>query len=259
MGCEHVYGLIQSGGLGDYYKQQDRVGRPIGDGPFAANSFVLINQLQKEAETTEGVSHTSVGLQGLSCLGCVWLVEELAKRKKDVRSVHVALSSNRMSLSWKSGGMFDLAELARDLQGFGYMMTPRKLGGVSVSPLAVRLLLTFVFCLNGFFLSSVVGAGLLAQDLGQLFVLLVFACASFGLFIGGTLFLVPAWRALQLRKIHSDLLPAAGVLLLYTIACFSLFKGQVGSLSVCLFFAVLPTMVFARWLSETWTLRRSSS
>ncbi|MEO0508452.1 MAG: heavy metal translocating P-type ATPase metal-binding domain-containing protein [Verrucomicrobiota bacterium] len=253
-GCEHVYSLIQKGGLGDYYKMQDRVGRPIFDSPFQAENIVLVKQLQDQVESEGGYSKVSFGVQGLSCMGCVWLIEQLAKHHRGVRSVKVALSSHRISLAWNAGE-FDLADFAAELQNFGYRLSPHQSVGPNLSPLSIRLLLSLIFCANGLFLTLISALGLSGEDLSQLFSLLIMACFFFGLMIGAPLYFVPAWRGLRLRRFHSDLLPSLSLLGLSLWFVATLLRLGDWWLSASLFFLALPVFVFARWLSEIWILR----
>lgn len=255
-GCEHVYAMIRESGLGDYYVWQDRAGRPVGLYHSLAVDHVSINQLQKQAENAP-VCKIAVGVQGMSCLGCAWLIEQLARRHQGVLSSRVALNSNRLALEWKRGD-FDFCQLADELGQFGYRITSDAgaLGRV-ISPLAMRLLLTLVFSLNGMLLSLAAVAGIGPAGLYQLYNLLIAACLVFAQLIGGSLFFGPAWRGLLLRRLHSDAVPALVLLILFVLALSSLFSpGRM--LFASLYFILLPAMVFARWLAEVWALKRQA-
>lgn len=247
-GCEHVYQLIQVGGLGEYYRQQDRVGQPVGDQPFDEPDVVLNQQLQKQAETTGGCQ-LNLNIKGMSCMGCAWLVEQLCERQPGVRRAQVALDANRLSLGWEPGS-FDLCALARDLQRFGYRINgDAGTAGNRVSPLVMRLGLTLVFSLNGLLLALAAATGTGGEGLRQLYDLLLAVCLLFSLLIGGAVFLKPAWGALRLRRWHSDAVPALLVLTLFGFALGArLFPGP-WLAAASLFFILLPVMILARWIS----------
>lgn len=126
-GCEQVYKLIREGGFGDYYEQQDRAGQPVGERPFAPLDIDWLHRAQTTAESGVAASLT-LNVCGMSCMGCAWLVEQLARRHAGVRSARVALASGRLSLCWEPGEL-DLAYLAEELQRFGYHITEGSGGG----------------------------------------------------------------------------------------------------------------------------------
>jgi len=247
--------MIREGGLDGYYTQQDRAGRPVGDRPFSGLDVVSIKQIQKQAENAP-VCGITVGVQGMSCMGCAWLVEQLAGRHGSVLSARVALDSNRLALEWKRGD-FDLSKLAGELQKFGYRMSgDLASAGHASSPLAMRLILTLVFSLNGMLLFVAAVAGIGPVGLHRLYGLLITACLVFAQFIGGSLFLRPAWRGLLLRRLHSDAVPAIILLSLFLSALVSQFVSSDRLLPVFLYFGLLPSMVFARWLAELRVLKK---
>lgn len=253
-GCEHVYRLIQDGGLGEYYSQQDRVGQPVGGRPFDEPNRVSINQLQKQAEAASECKLT-LKIQGVSCLGCAWLIEQLSARHRGVLFARVALDSSLLSLSWKRDA-FDLCELADDLQSFGYRITGDVASaGYVASSLTTRLGLTLIFSLNGLLLSAAAGVGLGSEALRQFYHLLIVVCLFFTLFVGGPIFLKPAWGALRLRRWHSDALPALLLLALFSLALGAQFFCGPWTVYASLYFTLLPVMVLGRWLSETWMLK----
>ncbi|MGB1128319.1 MAG: heavy metal translocating P-type ATPase metal-binding domain-containing protein [Opitutales bacterium] len=252
-GCESVYESIRAGGYGDYYRRQDRVGRPVDAGALKAKDFVLAKQLQAQTPVLDGICQAVVGVQGMSCMGCVWLIEQLAKRASGVVHAKVALDSNQLSLEWKAGH-FDLVDLAREMQRFGYRMTAT-VSGFMLPSLTIRLLLTLLFSFNGLLLTFADLSGVGAPYMGQFYMLLTVACMVFALLTGGTLFLVPAWRGLQFRRIHSDLLPSLAMLVPAVWACYAFYVDAITNYAALLFFVMLPVMVFARWLAQGWILK----
>lgn len=253
-GCEHVYGLILEGGLGGFYLQQDRAGRPVGDRPFSDIDTVLINQLQEQAES--GLEcKIVIGVQGMSCMGCAWLIEQLAKRQPGVHFAKVALNSNCLSLAWKPGD-FELTELANELRKFGYRINgDLQSGGHAVSPLAMRFGLTLIFSLNGLLLLAASAAGLGGAGFERFYDLLIVVCLFFSQLIGGDIFLRPAWRGFMIRRFQKDALPAIFLTLLFLLALASQLLAGAWDISALIYFLLLPVMVLTRWQSEARALK----
>lgn len=248
-GCEQVYKLIRTGGLEGYYKRQDRAGQPIGDEPFAEIDPVLMGKLQRDAEGSSG-SQLTLGVHGMSCMACAWLVEQLAGRQAGVVFVKVAPDSNRFHLRWERPH-FDLYGLALELRKFGYRITGEvEAAGPGLSPLAIRSGLTAVFSLNGVFLVIASKLGVGGADLQLLLKLLIAACLFFSLQIGGTVFLKPVRGALSLGRLHKDLPVALAILLLFVLSLGSLFYADGLLLFNILYFLLLVSSVSARWLFD---------
>jgi Cu2+-exporting ATPase len=250
--------MIRENGLEAYYERRDQVGRPLGDQPTADFDPVSITQIQRQAEN-ESAGSADLSVRGMSCLGCAWLIEELARRQKGVCFARVALNAGRLRLEWEPGE-FDLCALAGELAKFGYGISEggRSSGGTSFSPLGIRLGLTLVFALNGLLLMLAAVAGIGGSGLQQFYDLLILACLGFTQIIGGSLFVKPAWRGLRLRRVHSDALPAFLSLGLLMGALASLFLARPPAAFAAIYFLVLPCLVFARWFSEVLLLRARS-
>jgi Cu2+-exporting ATPase len=253
-GCEQVYELIQEGGLGDFYGQQNGVGLPMKNRKFVESDFAFVRQVQSEAEASgHSKSEAVLRIDGLTCFGCVWLVEHLAKRHVGITLAKVALSSARIHLSWRAGEA-DLLALAKELEAFGYSLKEASVAGFAVSPLLLRFLLTSVFSINA---GIVLGLGVLEVGAGRmdlLFVLLLLVSFLFSLLVGGQVFFQSAWRAVQMGRWHRDLIPVGAFL---SILLWCLFAGLLGSgfvLPAALYFTLLPVLLLARWLADAWAL-----
>jgi len=252
-----VFNLIQVGGLDEYYTQQDRVVQPLGNRPFNDYDHVSIKQIHEQAENG-GQCTLSLNINGMSCMGCAWLVEQLCRRQPGMLTAQVALNANCLSLSW-APGCFSLPTLAAVLQKFGYQMSGEvSATTVAVSPLARRLALTLVFSLNGLLLLAAAAAGVGGSELRPLYHLLIVLCLVFAQFIGGALFVRAAWGALQLRRLHSDLLPALLLLTLGAVALLSLLLPQAWLVPAAVYFSLLSVLVLARWLSDLFERKKMS-
>ena len=62
-------------------------------------------------------------LLGISCIGCVWLIEKLFQRREGAGEIVIQPQLGQMVLSWIPG-KFDLEAFAREIQQFGYILGP---------------------------------------------------------------------------------------------------------------------------------------
>jgi Cu2+-exporting ATPase len=259
-GCEQVYRLIRDEGLDEYYHLQDRVGRPLRESPFARNDLPWAPALQAEAEAVGAGSPAELRLRvgGMSCLGCVWLIERLARRSPGVHSARVQLEAHSMHLSWRAGAL-DLHALAQELQRFGYHVEPFT-GAISqpVSALAWRVLLCAVFTGNSLLLAIPQLMELDAFVYVDLFFLLSLLFAGLSFAVGGALLILSAWRALWRLRFSFDVLAGATVICFLLLAVVvPLFHSgmelQPWKFSACVFLLLL-----GQWLRRTWLNKRGT-
>ena len=255
-GCRQVYELIGAEGLGDFYALQDQMGRPVGDVRDSAVDRSELSRLQRDAEQSKPEIHVRV--DGMSCLGCVWLVERIAKAESGVVSARVSLQENRLVLGWRPGS-FDLGALAVRLQAFGY-----RLGGCSSglaatwSLLTWRLVLCGIFALNAILLAlpQWLGGDISAYE--NVLSLLALLFAGLGLFVGASHFVGPVLRSWRVGLLHYDSLAVCGLLAFIVqgaLAFYALGEGAV--------LWELPLFVFSllavRWLHlSAWDCLASS-
>ena len=79
-GCGYVHRLVHAQGLGDYYALKDAVTAPADPAVFQTRDHAWLADLQRAAETAAGSerpAELTLGIQGISCAGCVWLVERV--------------------------------------------------------------------------------------------------------------------------------------------------------------------------------------
>lgn len=257
-GCQHVHDLIRQGGFENYYALQDQAGRPVGERPLKHIDLESIVRLQEDAEEASDCK-LLLSINGMYCGGCAWLIENLCRRHKGVRSANVVLSAGCLSINW-TRGEFDLRRLAVDLHNYGYAVKDAPRSSASpMSPLFIRLGLTFLFCLNGLLL---IAAKVLNPGSGhyhKLQLLLITACLLFSLFVGGAVFIRPTWRGLLLRRVHRDALPASILMFLFGLALAAQFMDGLWTEYAVIFFIALPLMVSIRCLFSLRVLRSLSS
>jgi Cu2+-exporting ATPase len=153
-GCRQVYQLIQDQGLDDYYHWQDRATRPLKDRPISAVDADAYRRAQATVEAGTGRGQAVFSVEGMSCMGCAWLIKQLAAQTAGVVEAECHLSSHSLRLEWQGGG-FQLPALATELARFGYRLDqPRPVSTKHLSPMAQRLSITGIFTGNALLLAA---------------------------------------------------------------------------------------------------------
>ena len=248
-GCQQVYLLIKDGGMGDFYRLQDRASLPVKDRRLDDIDIDALRAAQRRVESSGGESVEVVfEIQGMSCVACAWLSERLAKNLKGLIEATASLSRHTLTLHWKRGA-FDLSELGLELFKFGYHLrsTPKDpRSEPRISPLFLRLLLSLVFTSNALLLAAFSEYVIRKDEFVTLLHLLSMACLCFTLLLGAAPFFLSAYRAAKIRRLHSDWLPVA--MIIASFGYFS-FVASVGfSLAVFLLSGLVCVLITARWL-----------
>ncbi|MEO1856588.1 MAG: heavy metal translocating P-type ATPase metal-binding domain-containing protein, partial [Rubritalea sp.] len=139
-GCESVFQLIHEDGLGLFYdlKAGDPL-TPLRERPFQQKDWSWLLESAEE-QNDKAVGSFTLGLSGMSCMACVWLVETVAKKQEGVIETCADNVQGSFEFSYQVETC-DLSELADTLHRLGYELLPKKLGkqaGVTDS-LIVRL------------------------------------------------------------------------------------------------------------------------
>lgn len=257
-GCEYVHNLILGNDLGRFYelKGQRKVD-PIGSTVFRSVKFPWLPALVEAAEA-EGAATTSLelSLQGISCVGCVWLIERLFAEWEGSIEAIARATSGSIQLRWKTGEC-DVLAFAERLQRFGYTLgPPRGSDGRTIPSSADKKLLWRVgicaaFAMNAMVFTLPSYLGLDASDqLNKLFDSMILAFATGSFVVSGSYFTGRAWEALHRGALHIDLPIALGLVIAF---CASVFGWLLGERTILYFdfvsvFAFL--MLGGRWLQE---------
>ena len=218
-GCEFVYDLIHDEGLDRYYTlRQDTPVKPVRSVPFEAHDFTWLIEKVAEIESAPGKAvEGDFSLDGISCIGCVWLVEKIFLRQPGALEAAAHPATGRVHLRWQPG-VADLPAFARELVSFGYTLAPRRSGSAAseAGQLGARLGLCGAFMLNamGFTLPSYLG---MTEDFAfsGLFQLIGLLTATLSMLVGGSYFIGRAWQAARLKTLHIDLPIALGLIVAY--------------------------------------------
>ncbi len=254
-GCAYVAGLLEEGGLERFYELKGTtVVPPVGARVFHEESWEWLEAQVANAENglARGCAEGDFSIQGISCVGCVWLIEAIFREGKGAVDLAVDTNSARLRLSWEPGA-FDAPAFARKLAQLGYRLTPPEhTTEIAASHgLARRLGLCGFFLLNTMLFTL---PGYLGMEkeffLAPLFQILAAFFATLSLVTGGSYFFKRAWAALRHRRLHIDLPIALGLMAAYAGSLAGWLAGQAG----LLYFDFVATFTFlmlgGRWLQE---------
>jgi len=228
-GCSYVFRLVHEHGLAGYYRIKDDVTTPADAAVFQARDYGWLAAAQLAAESaTDNTPELTLDVQGISCAGCVWLIERVFQQQAGARDINVNAQYGTMRLRWVRD-QFSALEFARKLQAFGYLAGPA--GETPVEPesrgLVKRIGLCAAFAMNVMLFSLPVYFGMdSTYEWAGLFGLLSLAFGTLSLLVGGTYFLSRAVRALRERAMHIDLPIAIGIVGAYLGSLYGWFAGE---------------------------------
>jgi Cu2+-exporting ATPase len=250
-GCDYVAGMIREQGFGRYYDlKRDATGTPVRSRPFEDHDFAWLvpAMAAAEARSRDGVVELDCAVEGISCIGCVWLIERLFERHDGAVRAAANPANGRLHLEWQRG-VCEVDGFARELAGFGYVIAPASGGGSSQERrnLAGRMGLCGAFALNAMAFSLPHYLGMPADfEFAGLFRLIAFGSATMAMLAGGSYFITRAWRALRSGALHIDLPIALGLIAAYLGSI----AGWIAGEESLLYFDFVATFVFLMLLGR---------
>jgi Cu2+-exporting ATPase len=235
-GCAYVFRLVHEHGLAGYYRLKDDVTAPADAAVFQARDYGWLEAAQREAEggagaeprPHPGVPELTLDVQGISCVGCVWLIERVFHQLPGARDINVNPQYGTMRLRW-TRGEFSAADFARKLQAFGYLAGPAGAGGAEPESrgLVKRIGLCAAFAMNVMLFAFPAYFGMdRSFEYARLFGLLACTFGTLSFLVGGTYFLNRAFRALREGAMHLDLPIAIGILGAYAGSVYGWLAGE---------------------------------
>ena len=267
-GCEFVHQLIQNEGLEKFYDlKRGEMSAPLRDQPFQQYDFSWLKEATdsyKENNPDAATTEFSGSLQGISCIGCVWLVEKLFLRHSGSVRCDIVPATGAIHLTWKrtpagasgegsaSEDDLDILEFAKELQQFGYLIGPERTSqkeSGEFSQLGGRVGICSAFAMNAMVFS-------LPRYLGMpddfafagIFDLITFISATLSMLVGGSWFIKRAIQGARMRIIHMDMPIALGVSIAYLGSLF----GWLWNHDALMYFDFVAIFIFlmlgGRWL-----------
>jgi len=219
-GCSYVHDLLHQEGLDHFYDLKGNAALPpVAPQALRERDYDWLTLLSAEAERVSEADAVELRLavQGLSCVGCVWLIERLFSRHAGALRVNVDVVHGEVRLTWQRG-QFDAVALARDLQSFGYLLGPPLQGGEKKesSGLARRMGVCGAFAMNAMAFSLPAYFGM-PRDFAfaDWFDLIAAFSATLAMAVGGSYFIERSLRSLRAGVLHIDTPIALGVTAAY--------------------------------------------
>ena len=256
-GCAYVFRLVHEHGLAGYYRLKDDVTAPADAAVFQARDYAWLETAQHEAEGTvrgpteprKQIPELTLDVQGISCVGCVWLIERVFQQQPGARDINVNPQYGTMRLRW-TPGEFSAADFARKLQAFGYLAGPA--GAAAAEPesrgLVKRIGLCAAFAMNVMLFALPAYFGMERSfEYARLFGLLALMFGTLSFLVGGTYFLNRAFRALREGALHIDLPIAIGILGAYLGSLYGWLAGEERFVYFDFVATFILLMLIGRW------------
>jgi len=255
-GCSYVFRLVHEHGLDGYYRIKDDVTTPADAAVFQPRDYAWLETLQRTAESTltsgpnsSASPELTLDIQGISCAGCVWLIERIFQQRPGARDIFVNAQYGSMRLRWIPGE-FSAADFARKIQAFGYLAGPP--GEAVEEPesraLVKRIGLCAAFAMNVMLFSLPTYFGMEhTYEWAGLFGVLNVAFGTLSLLVGGLYFLSRAVQALRERVLHIDLPIAIGIVGAYAGSLYGWLVGEERLVYFDFVSAFILLMLVGRW------------
>ena len=251
-GCAQVYQVIQSRGLDRFYDLKPASVSPVGNAVLQVRDLSWLRQAAERAQSEDrSVAELNLDVRGLSCIGCVWLIERLYQEQPGALSIEVSPQQGGMHLRWQPE-VFNLVSFATELQRFGYLVGPAgKERGRDADAVSGRMGLCAAFALNAMLFTL---PGYLGMEstfaLARLFGLLAWLFATLALVVGGGYFISRAWTSLRRGLLHIDFPIALGVVAAYAGSVAGFLSGHERWVYFDFVAIFMFLMLLGRWLQE---------
>jgi Cu2+-exporting ATPase len=224
-GCEEVHRLLASAGLSRYYELGGGDGHPIVRGAVDRKWLEPITEglaAQTDQRADHDLARVTLDVQGVHCVACVWLFEELFRRRG---GAGIVVNPTVGSVELTITPDFPLAAWVEEIEAFGYQLGPplkaaedeRRAG----SSIVWRMGVCIAIAMNTMIFGIAIYAGLGDGRVYRLFHALDFALSFVSVLVGGTVFFRSAWQALVRRVLHLDLPIALGILLAFSSSTYT--------------------------------------
>jgi len=251
-GCAYVYRMIHEAGLESYYRIKDEVTVPADSALLPARDYDWLKIAQAEAEqlAADKTAELSLDVQGISCAGCVWLIEKLHHKQAGSGRIDVNAQTGQMRLAWAKGS-FDAVGFARTLQSFNYLVSPAS-AERSAPPesraLLRRIGLCTAFAMNVMLFTLPVYFGMESTyPYARLFSTLSMAFGTLSLLVGGGYFLNRAGRSLREGAMGIDLPIALGIAGAYSGSLYGWFVASEPFIYFDFVSTFILLMLVGRW------------
>jgi Cu2+-exporting ATPase len=255
-GCAHVYELLCSQGLDRFYDLRgSQALAPVSPQALRERDYEWLAELAHKAESgapQEKPATLALGVQGLSCIGCVWLIEQVFRATPGALRIRVDASRGEMQIEWEPR-ICDVVAFARQLQQFGYLAgkpgSDAAAAGNSGFNRRVGLCGAFAMNAMAFCLPSYLG---MSPDFmfASWFDLVAACSATLSLIVGGSYFAERSWQMLKHGVLHIDTPITLGI----AAAWIGSMVGWIAQIPTLKYFDFVSIFIFlmlaGRWLQQ---------
>lgn len=248
-GCQFVHDLITKNNLGQFYDLQEGL-TPVKSLVFQKRDYTWMEEPVRLAEQ-QSTPTLLFDVQGLSCIGCVWLIEKLFNRKPGALAIRVDPTLGQLELRWQAG-MLDVVSFVRELQSFGYLVgPPGKSDPHTDRSLTVRIGLCAALAMNAMLFTLPGYLGMRADfQFAGLFERLQLILGTLSFLIGGSYFLVRTWRSVRQGILPMDLPISIGLIAAYLGSTMAWTRGAQGFVYFDFVAMFTFLMLVGRWLQQ---------
>jgi P-type Cu2+ transporter len=209
-GCHYVYQLLHDEGLDNFYDLRGSgTLPPVPAQALRERDYDWLNQLVKE-----NPAELTLAVQGMTCVGCVWLLEKVFMRMEGAAQIDIDVLRGEVRLKVRPG-VFDALSFARQLQQFGYLAGPQQMNAqekTASSGLELRVGICGAFAMNAMAFSVPAYFGMPADFVfASWFDMICAVSATLALLIGGSYFIERSWSSLRMGVLHIDTPIALGI------------------------------------------------
>ena len=256
-GCKGVYEMIHQEDLCRFYDIKPDAHAPAPT--LRPESFSWLDRMLAERGETAGPLYLDLDIQGVHCAACIWLIEELFKRREAGIQLRINPTLGKVELSWDPA-RGDLKEFLAEVEKFGYRLGPSRKGDRKHSrALLMRMAISIAMAMNVMMFSLSFYFGLAEGALFMFFGWLSLGMATVSLLAGGGIFLKGAVAGLRRRVLHLDVPISLGMVLAYAGSTYGFLTGGPDHAyfdSLTIFIAL---MLVGRWAQENILERNRNS
>ncbi|MBK8093532.1 MAG: heavy metal translocating P-type ATPase metal-binding domain-containing protein [Verrucomicrobiaceae bacterium] len=210
-GCDFVYRMLHDEGLDRFYDLRGDKNLP----PVPAQALRERDYTWLEQIVQANPADFTLAVQGMTCVGCVWLMEKIFSRMEGAAQIDVDVLRGEIRLKMLPG-VFDAVAFAKQLQHFGYLVGPpqTQMGEKpAASGLERRMGVCGAFAMNAMAFSVPAYFGM-PEDFAFAgwFDMIAAVSATLALLVGGSYFIERAWSSLRMGVLHIDTPIALGII-----------------------------------------------
>lgn len=211
-----MWGILHEQGLERFYDFGGGRGYPVGLAPEPAGREWL-EEIERSGDVGGGQCRVVVDVQGIHCAACVWVMQQLWRRRDGALQCRINPALGQAELTYRPGRL-SLGRFFDDVERLGYRIAPAsKAARRADTGLLLRMGVCIALAMNAMMFAASEYFGLSARD-GQPFLLfrgMSAVLATLAVLVGGPVFFAAAWAGLRRRVLHLDLPIALGIALAY--------------------------------------------